>query len=254
MGHLIRKVRCPFRRLDHFNALISAVGARSRNIILDEKAPRAFSMTLGSLARAAARQDTNLARKVLGRCPELNATVAVSNGSVLLLEPARFDDMVAGARRQEVEEATRKQAKHKDTGRREIATKSLMDRASLWAASAPRATLSAILDKNGNEIADGVQQNNIISKHWAPIFAHKEINEEAARQVASCVPAFPDGCFHLPTTADIHNTLRRLPTTAPGDDGITYAAYKCAPDFTADVLFDVLLAMVGGAHVPAPFN
>ena len=101
----------------------------------------------------------------MGRFPELNATVAVSNGSVLLLEPARFDDMVAGARRQEVEEATRKQAKHKDTCRREIATKSLMDRDSLCAASGPRATLSAILDKDGDEIADGDQQNNIISNH-----------------------------------------------------------------------------------------
>ena len=58
-----------------------------------------------------------------------------------------------------------------------------------------------------------------------------------------------------PTAEDVRTVLKHLPSSAPGPDGIRFSVLGVMPDLTADIIKDVIDAMLcGNGHLPDEFN
>ena len=58
----------------------------------------------------------------------------------------------------------------------------------------------------------------------------------------------------LPSLEEVTRSLKLSNNSSPGPDGISFAAWRAAPDLAAAVLWDVLKALLRGQSPPEGFN
>ena len=90
---------------------------------------------------------------------------------------------------------------------------------------------------------------------WAPIFARKNVPKNLVEQyVDTHISKLDFSGVPPPTIADYERFLRRAPSTAPGADGIPYAAWKSGGYRAASLLWSCGQWMMMGRPMGYGFN
>jgi len=89
--------------------------------------------------------------------------------------------------------------------------------------------------------------------HWAPVFSRRLCDR-------SCWPDWTSEILPAPTVdwvlppEDFFRLVRATHDSAPGPDGIPYAAWRALPDSCLHALYGVYLDLLAGAVEPASLN
>ncbi len=88
-----------------------------------------------------------------------------------------------------------------------------------------------MIDDYGQVTSDDRTRTDILRSEWAPCFAHKEVDEQAAEDFIAMHGRVMDfSKMPMPTIELWLRIINRSPSSAPGPDGITYEA----PHFDVD--------------------
>ena len=146
-------------------------------------------------------------------------------------EAEAMSEMNDDARACDKKKAHRQTCRHKwRPVRRRIA----IDRVSDDAESAPTAIESA----------------ECLRAHWSPIFAEKSTCSDSMERLRPFVASAADFPLRMPSVEEIAEILRHTRNSAPGPDGVPFAAYKATVDICAGLFSECLGDALAGDDLP----
>jgi hypothetical protein len=98
---------------------------------------------------------------------------------------------------------------------------------------------------------------NVAANFWSKIWAERSCSprpQDIDFFLASYTKKIKTTLCRLPTIENIIATIKHSNNSAPGPDGISFAAWKAAPELAAPVLWSVLHALSKGQPPPPGFN
>ncbi len=123
----------------------------------------------------------------------------------------------------------------------------------LWLPFDRRLILTAVRTWSGALIYESEAMQADLGKYWSTQFTYRPSDTDLAQQVlrnhAAPLDTWP---LSPPTTRLLQKTAERAAATAPGPDGIPYAAYANAAG--AAMLYFVQLELLAGKWLPISFN
>ena len=248
----------PRRWQDH-KLVIREAARRARNRLLIEDVASNFSrmQSFASTARAVWQHDYPLLERLMLVSPVVREHVRLENGSIFLRDPAEFSRQVDESRRLHID-------KRKDDVTAEIKSESnnrmkrklrgkldMLGRlAQIWSPFDKRFALSALRAPSSAGSSSAFLRDpgliaDVVSKAWAPIFAHKELDVEKARQFVDghCV-AWDFLASPPPSIAAIALAAKCARDSSPGRDGIPYSAWHKAGPLAHETIFHVSLCVL----------
>lgn len=117
-----------------------------------------------------------------------------------------------------------------------------------WAPYAQRSALATIIDGAGDPHNDPADRARLLADHWTSAFARRDVHGSLAN-IPEPLPDPP-----TPTARDILGVMRRGRQSAPGPDGVPYAAWAAASFAGARILLRLLMATTAGGRGPPAFN
>ena len=239
--------------------IIRLAAKKVRNLMLIENPDSMFSRNLvcNTLARIIWTNDVSLAKTLIERNSFISEHISIDENTVSIAEPTIFSGKVAEfktklfeAQRQELETAL---GPGTHTGKRRFfsRTLTLARLASLWTPFNKKVILSGLICSTGvtrgpDAIVAGLGQQ------WAPTFAAKVFDVRAAEdflRAHPCSYSFVDA--GVPNIANYLEYIRHAKHSAPGPDGIPYAACAAGGDAGAVTLDGVGSALRRGVPPPS---
>ena len=129
----------------------------------------------------------------------------------------------------------------------------LMHLRRLWTSSGKRLSLAAITE-DGNDIpASSPEAAAALARHWGKIFDQPTTAIDIPSGFDMLIPRLNNPIFDV-TLNKVYELLGRLQHSAPGPDGVPYAAWTATADITAGYLHAALLSLLAGCTPPHTFN
>lgn len=95
----------------------------------------------------------------------------------------------------------------------------------------------------------------VLSGKWQPVFTDNDTNDEGAEHFMQYAMAVPDAFVWDMEVGDVEAAILRTIDSAPGPDGVPYAAWRSVATLVAPVLHRILQGVVAGTlSLPAGFN
>jgi hypothetical protein len=114
--------------------------------------------------------------------------------------------------------------------------------------------LAGVRMQNGSITTDPDEACKELGSYWADTFAEKPIDTKAAeRFLQQWAVQLPSISWEL-DQAQFMKVIASTADTAPGPDGVPYAAWRNAPKEVLQILFDVYKLWIQGGEVPDDFN
>jgi hypothetical protein len=138
---------------------------------------------------------------------------------------------------------------------RKIAKKeTLRRRAAAWAPRRRTAKALAILDPQGLPAASFSEGARLLRDFWTPAFTGRDTDLAIFDSFAAFVQEAPEDITWEIDFGDFQQILMQMGDSAPGPDGISYAALQAAPPSIHRFLYDCYLDVLRGVPLPASFN
>jgi hypothetical protein len=201
--------------------------------------------------RALRRCDDALARKCCLAVPELR--LAISDQEVCfqviveVVQAFSLTDLVTQI--EEVEEDTELPPAEKS--RRTAKLRRLSD---AWGRTRRRLTLSSILGPEGLPILDDTEATAALHDAWAPTFGKTDFDQEGSDQLLLHAGPPLEVAPSPMNLEEFTSMVSRTGNSAPGPDGIVYAAWRLAPACCAKALHELYLDIFAGTPPPSGFN
>ena len=221
------------------------------------------SLTYTSIARAVWFSDTSLANTLIARSATARTHIRVEGSTVVLHDHAAFAHEIAVDKHSTFSQ--RIAAAEVDFGAQQTPTikhnrvNALMRMARLWSPFDKRLMLHGIkcVREDGSFVVVTAPASKVeaLRTGWAPTFAHKTTDTALASQILaqhSTKWEFAD--IQPPTMSDISNALRCAKHSAPGVDGLPYAAWQAAGQHGAKTIYLILQHLLKGLMMPMEFN
>jgi hypothetical protein len=130
----------------------------------------------------------------------------------------------------------------------------LRRRAAVWAPRRKTLRNMVILNAEGLPAEDSAAAAAILHQHWKPTFTAKPIDQEACDTILHHTVTVPCDITWRLDFNSFSVMLLLTPNSAPGPDGITYAALKKAGDVAHDFLYRCYCDLLDTGKLPAHFN
>lgn len=111
----------------------------------------------------------------------------------------------------------------------------LQERARLWTPGRRFVRLRAVVDRDGETHSGPSDIARAIAEYWGAAFVAPRVDDRARCRLLRCMPRFPRLDVQIDPEA-VRAQLRRPRWTAPGPDGIPYAAWAAIPDLAVPAL------------------
>ena len=235
----------------------AALNVRDELLLADHRSHYAEEQLHMTIARMAWRQDVDLASRLLPLHKTVRDCITIADGAVRLVAPLAFAAKVRSLRLQHIKRAKEELSKAPANAPPTFVKGSAegLDRlAKMWSPFDRRVEFNGIRKMvDGIEVfsEDSSSRSAWLAEHWAPVFAHKDIDSEAADQILKgwATPVLLDS-VPPPDRSTMVNVIRRAKHSAAGLDGIPYAGWRAHPDISALVLYPLLELMLGGTCLP----
>ena len=243
----------------------AAIAARDFASDLSPLSPAVRRSRLAAIARAYSYQDSKLAYKMQEVCDEARRHLLVQRGKVELILKNRFN-MDFEHTMQEVIHENSCNDSHPDTARVTDKSKNARSQrartAASWSPFGKRVLLAGVLlpattaNPTGILLRDPTLQNNALIAHWSKVFCDvPHFPEEKAKNISDKFGIDLKGIdLVLPSSECIQKFLRRAKNSAPGPDGLPYAAWLACGDSGASTLHGILLDVCDGRIPATSFN
>jgi hypothetical protein len=126
--------------------------------------------------------------------------------------------------------------------------------AATWRSHRRRISLAAVVDNMGTPCDSLEGSADLLADHWGPVFAAKAIEAEAALEIMPYIQVIPGGLSWTTDRASFHEIMAKPRDSAPGPDGIPFAAWRAAGLELYDVMFNAFDSFLGGDSLPHAFN
>lgn len=244
----------PIPRWQLHKEILKSAAQTSRNWLLEHRGSSDYATitTLASISRAVLHQDVRLATTLRGRSEVAQRFLNICGRRVFLLEPPEFQKAFDAARHRNlaVEAERLENCKRPSPGR--IQTCHRLKK--LWSTVGRRLSLQGIRCEGGRIVTSPEEQNSVLREHWSPVFTKKPHDLQAAEELVASVPRPPPPLLPFPSSDDIMRFLCFATSTAPGPDGLPYAAWAQAGPAAATTLWFMLGWHASGLQPPLVFN
>ncbi len=184
--------------------------------------------------------DTSLARRLVTRISLGKEHLNIVNGQVSLSSPLNFNDLVVQVRQDHV--ASQSQL-IPTSAKKTNKAQQLARLAELWIPPKKMLIISGI--KSNGTVYRGDSKRDVLTKAWAPTFAFRPANEEAARDTFRwATPLMPQPPESLtlarpPNRDTISEYLSRQRDSGVGPDGLPYSAWTATRSEGIETLYGV---------------
>ena len=203
--------------------------------------------------RALHRDDVTTATNVMKRLPDLTFDANHTNNTTLhTVLTNHLTDITNNFYKAE---ATNIEASDlpDDQKRRQLAV--VRRRAECWSRVQRRLVLHSVLRDDGTPYPDTAASANALAEHWAPTFACTGIeSDDAADELMRHILPIPPGVQFQITEDEFNEICDRTANSAPGPDGVPYAAWRAASRTVRHYLYLILLALLNGSACIPGFN
>ena len=215
------------------------------------------ALTYSTIARAAWNKHTKVLRRLLAQHTHMQSYISVVDDHIVWTDRDGF----AQAHQQAKANAIKQKQTDFENGTYQEHTivvrnqASLHRAAKLWSPLESRVTLTAVRTEAGI-ITDAPGKAKALADGWAPTFAQVIPVDEVAAQAYLELHAVPlewSSCSP-PTSAQFELILAKMPHSAPGPDGLPYAAWQAGGRASAVTLHKLLVHILDGGHVDKSFN
>lgn len=191
--------------------------------------------------------------------PEVFAHLWLDGLTYRLKNPQEWDELLREAAAAALERRANAAAaaaaaaprRHKRSHRNAMA--SIRRLSGLWRPRAAHAQLRGVrlLGPEGESVARKPREMfNAIREHWRPVFHAPPRCAAAADELLAHAHRWPFHKVRLPSIQAAAQITRRTPGTAPGPDGVPYAAWRAAGLVGATLLHGALLRLTAGELIP----
>ena len=258
----------PTSRLKTLNACIWSAARHARDCIQfgDQDDKEGRRMVMESMARAVWRNDVRLARRLLSSSELARSFISVSDGKVAPLSFCAFEQIYASEKMSYLERVRSKLSLQVASAPlcRKKQLKSQIQAArrqqSIWFRSSRRLVLFGIRVSSSSEASeiisdpDGVQA--ALQEHWQPVYGTTGVDQDAAWKFLGVYKRqnghkFNFDCLNLPDADDFKHIIKRAKNSAPGPNGIPYAAYVPIAEEASQIFAD-FYKFLSAAPVPVP--
>jgi hypothetical protein len=236
--------------------LLRTAGKLARNLLLSGAlGPKAPPLAvLQSVARAVWRSDTRTARALALTSSAAAAYLDLSGPLVALRNPDAFHRDFTAAKIVQLDAAAAparpKEAK-KSPASRAAATR----KRSLWNSLGKMLILTALRTATGRIITDKEDIDVALCEAWAPKFSKATVDVERLEQICATWARPLDLAGVCPPSApDYIAVWDRCRNSAPGPDGIPFAAWRASGLFSAELLCEVEAKLRDGTAPPLWWN
>jgi endonuclease/exonuclease/phosphatase family metal-dependent hydrolase len=117
------------------------------------------------------------------------------------------------------------------------------------------AKIESIRDaSSGGVVSEPMRIAQVLTEYWQQVFDDKPTNAKLREQWLKRFRGRNNFNFTVaeltPTDEDVDTVFKNLPTSAPGPDGIPFAAWKNVKDILAPILLDAVKEMIAGTSQP----
>ena len=130
----------------------------------------------------------------------------------------------------------------------------MAEKVAQWSPKRRKAGIQGILDKDGNLISSPEEARTCLIGHWANVFEDKHIDTEKAETFLRrhSKPFHVDNW--IVEKSVFRETVMKCAHSAPGPDGIPYAAWQGCMEICLDALYDCFTDWVINAKLSKDFN
>lgn len=114
-----------------------------------------------------------------------------------------------------------------------------------------RLTMQALYDAEGTPVVDEASIGDLIARVWEPVFARREVDQEHMQHFLSFVPSDAGRTAWTWPRGQVATVASRMPSSAPGPDGLPYSFWANAGPSAEDFVDDVAERATRGESIPA---
>ena len=251
-------------RLQHFKVLMreSARLVRDERSIHSTTDPVAQSSLFGTMARAVWNNDTKVASILIAKHGAAREHLQILDGTVTVKDPPNFQHAFCHARllAAECKKAWKDRSISEPDApsairRRANARGAAQDRLKkLWSPFHKKLRIAGIRIGNGTvRSTSGMIEAQ--ARHWGPVFNEQPFDEiDADRFLSNYSPRFDFTGIPPPSSSSFRVFLSHARHSAPGVDGLPYAAWRYTGDDACNLLFEASLWLCTGRSLCIDFN
>jgi len=218
-------------------------------LVVDEASEFSKAQVFSSMARAVWNNDVKLAKVLLNFSQSAREHLDLSSGSVGLLRAVDFNLEARGIFSAPIENRSRDDH-NKSTVNKQAALSKL---ARSWRPFGRQMILTGVITLDG-VVTDPTQKANALGSSWAKTFAEKQFLESRVKEfLDKYARPYDLSTVSFPSVDTIINFLLRAKDSAPGPDGLPYAAWLFAGEEAAITLYRVIVYMHNGFAMPLSF-
>ena len=117
------------------------------------------------------------------------------------------------------------------------------------------AALTHLQDQNGTVFSDAASHAKILNSHWKQVFSKKAINKQLLKTwISEHTNTFAKDTSWAFLESHVSDAIKYATHSAPGPDGIPYAAFKSTLELSTSILYNVGMAMLAGVAPPDHSN
>ena len=222
-------------------------------------------MTICPIARAVWTGNVSMARTLLDRSPLAQLYIGIDQDNVFVKDPIRFEQAYVTIRAASLQEkkdmaeaALRDSTSTAAQVRKAKAVKHAATRLDrLWSPFGKRLVLAGIVWR-GDIVRAADHQLEVLAESWAPTFSHKPIADAVlpalGRFLEQYAKPFDWSASRPPCASDYAAFLARVPHSAPGCDGIPYAAFRATGTFAHGIFEEAGQWLCMGLSLGPAFN
>jgi hypothetical protein len=209
-----------------------------------------------AVTRAARSDDTSLLRKLVIAAPILLPFVDIDNH--FITNPRGVADLLHDLMTKTIDEdIAALEAASLPQDRKKPKRDLLRHRQALWRPSRRRTYSMALIDTSNNPVTEPEAISNVLTAHWGPIFAAKEIDLDMAAPFIDQIQKVPADFSWSISHDMLDEAISRTGSSSPGPDGVPYGAWRTAPPCCRAPLRNLLDNLVDNStdhDLPDEFN
>ena len=111
-----------------------------------------------------------------------------------------------------------------------------------------------VVDKVSDDVSsapDAAQSAECLRAFWSPVVARKPACMESMRRCCPFIQSAENTPLHICEVEEVLAIILATNNSAPGPDGVPYAAFRASIDLSADIIFECYGKALEGDDLPA---
>lgn len=202
------------------------------------------------------RRDCSVVERVVRRVPDHTDLLMDSGGLLAVFPEERFAELIGDLMRTILMAELSDDIRRATTDEKARALRARFHRKlASWSPKRRVIQTMLVVSEDGAPYPTGEEQASALSDHWSRQFSEtRRIDRIAAEGKLRYWSTLQSEELRPLDYAGFSALFDHLPHAAPGPDGLPYTCWSAAGERVRRVLFDVYIAIAGGADVPSDFN